>query len=298
MNNVIYKQVFTNTVAWIGVAVIGFIVASMVVALLPKSASAALDKAAAQSLLDEFVGNCSVGSPSGAGSRCLAIATTLTGELRCGSNTESGKALFRGNGRTITEILGGSVADCRAKIVDLPGQTSNEQTSARIEDAAQEACKQYDEQREQDSRGVSVYGACKEGYKAGYSGSKSRAEKCNEFTGKRRTACSEAYREGNNDSPGGNGNDPSTINSGISYDSLPQATANDNKLDVAANIAFGIAGSLAMLFVIIGGVRYIMSTGDSQKVSQAKNTILYALVGLIVTISAFAIVRFILTRVV
>ncbi len=62
------------------------------------------------------------------------------------------------------------------------------------------------------------------------------------------------------------------------------------------NIVFGIAGSLAVLFVVIGGMRYVISRGDPQATAQAKNTILYALIGLIVTIFAFSIVRFVISR--
>jgi hypothetical protein len=49
--------------------------------------------------------------------------------------------------------------------------------------------------------------------------------------------------------------------------------------------------------VIIGGFRYIVSNGDSNGVSGAKNTILYAIVGLVIVLFAQVIVRFVLTRV-
>ena len=56
------------------------------------------------------------------------------------------------------------------------------------------------------------------------------------------------------------------------------------------SFVFGIVGALAVLFITISGFRYIVSAGDPQKVAQAKEGIIYALVGLAVAISAEAIV--------
>lgn len=53
----------------------------------------------------------------------------------------------------------------------------------------------------------------------------------------------------------------------------------------------GVAGVVAAVYVVIGGIQYMTSTGDSGKIAKAKNTILYALIGLIVCALAFAIVN-------
>ena len=45
--------------------------------------------------------------------------------------------------------------------------------------------------------------------------------------------------------------------------------------------------------LIYGGLRYVISGGDSKKVTDAKNTILYAIIGLIISFLAYAIVRFV-----
>ncbi|MDL2328070.1 pilin [Ruminococcaceae bacterium OttesenSCG-928-A11] len=50
-------------------------------------------------------------------------------------------------------------------------------------------------------------------------------------------------------------------------------------------------GIIAVVFIIIGGVRYATSSGDSDKVKNAKNTILYAVIGLVVAILARVIVE-------
>ena len=52
-----------------------------------------------------------------------------------------------------------------------------------------------------------------------------------------------------------------------------------------------------MIVLIIGGIRYVISSGDSGQVQSAKNTILYAVVGLVVVIMAYAIVNFVVTNV-
>lgn len=47
--------------------------------------------------------------------------------------------------------------------------------------------------------------------------------------------------------------------------------------------------------LIIGGIRYVISGGDSKKVTDAKNTVLYAIIGLVIAFLAFAIVNFVIT---
>jgi hypothetical protein len=53
---------------------------------------------------------------------------------------------------------------------------------------------------------------------------------------------------------------------------------------------------VAVIMIIVGGLKYITSGGDSGNITSAKNTILYAIVGLIVVALAQIIVRFVLER--
>ena len=53
-----------------------------------------------------------------------------------------------------------------------------------------------------------------------------------------------------------------------------------------------IIGAAAVIMLIVGGIRYVVSSGDQNAVTGAKNTILYAIIGLVVAFLAFAIVRF------
>jgi hypothetical protein len=60
------------------------------------------------------------------------------------------------------------------------------------------------------------------------------------------------------------------------------------------NLLLFVAGALAVIMIIIGGVRYATSGGNASNVTAAKNTVLYAIVGLIIAFLAFAAVNFIL----
>ncbi len=62
------------------------------------------------------------------------------------------------------------------------------------------------------------------------------------------------------------------------------------------NIISLIVGIAAVVMIIIGGLRYVTSNGDSGQVGNAKNTILYAVVGLVVVALAQVIVRFVVAK--
>lgn len=54
-----------------------------------------------------------------------------------------------------------------------------------------------------------------------------------------------------------------------------------------------LVGAIAVLMIIIGAIRYVLSAGDQTALSSAKNTILYAIIGLIVAFTSYAIVHFV-----
>lgn len=68
----------------------------------------------------------------------------------------------------------------------------------------------------------------------------------------------------------------------------------NNVLAKIINIISIIVGVVAVIMIIFGGFRYITSGGTSEKVTNAKNTILYGLIGLIIVALAQVIVRFVL----
>ncbi len=58
-----------------------------------------------------------------------------------------------------------------------------------------------------------------------------------------------------------------------------------------------ILGLVCVVVMIIGGVNYMISSGDAGKVKKAKDTILYGLIGLVVCVLAFALVNFVLVNI-
>ena len=60
------------------------------------------------------------------------------------------------------------------------------------------------------------------------------------------------------------------------------------------NVILYIVGIIAVIMLIIGGIRYVVSGGDAKKVTDAKNTVLYAIIGLVICFLAFAIVNFVI----
>ncbi len=62
-----------------------------------------------------------------------------------------------------------------------------------------------------------------------------------------------------------------------------------------SNVMLFIVGAISVIMIVIGGLRYVISGGNSGNVTTAKNTILYAVVGLIISIMAYAIVNFVIT---
>lgn len=56
-------------------------------------------------------------------------------------------------------------------------------------------------------------------------------------------------------------------------------------------------GIISVVMLIYGGLRYIISGGDSKKVTDAKNTIMYAIIGLIIAILSYAIVNFVISAI-
>lgn len=69
------------------------------------------------------------------------------------------------------------------------------------------------------------------------------------------------------------------------------------KIANALNVVYLWVGIITVIVVIIGGIYYTISLGDPSKVAKAKNTILYAVIGLVITLLAFAITNFVLNAV-
>lgn len=80
-------------------------------------------------------------------------------------------------------------------------------------------------------------------------------------------------------------------------DNIPNASGDGSDvLAGAINLVFYVTGVVAVVVIIIAGIMYIISTGDQNKIEQAKNMLKYAVAGLVVVILAFTIVQFVLGR--
>ena len=77
---------------------------------------------------------------------------------------------------------------------------------------------------------------------------------------------------------------------------LPRIQANDATWGNIIGGVFVFTGAWAVLFLVIGAVRYSASAGDQGLITKAKDTILYAIIGLIVSMLAFTGVQFVLGR--
>ena len=69
-----------------------------------------------------------------------------------------------------------------------------------------------------------------------------------------------------------------------------------NSIITIINSIIGVLSIVAVIFIIYGGVQYMTSAGDASKAKKAKDTILYACIGLIVCALAFAIVNFAINK--
>lgn len=78
----------------------------------------------------------------------------------------------------------------------------------------------------------------------------------------------------------------------VDIKTLPNVNADQDRISAALTVAFSITGAIALLIITLAGFKYITTQGNPQEVAKAKNAIIYALVGLAVSILAVAIVQF------
>ncbi len=72
-------------------------------------------------------------------------------------------------------------------------------------------------------------------------------------------------------------------------------TINDT-VSTLVNVLLFAIGIVSVIMIIVGGLRYVTSNGDASKVTAAKNTVLYSVIGLVVALLAFAIVNFVVAQ--
>lgn len=81
-------------------------------------------------------------------------------------------------------------------------------------------------------------------------------------------------------------------------DNTPETLAGEDDNSVfklVTNVLLFIIGAVSVIMLVIGGIRYTISGGDQNQVTAAKNTILYAIIGIVVALLAYAAVNFVIT---
>lgn len=63
------------------------------------------------------------------------------------------------------------------------------------------------------------------------------------------------------------------------------------------NILLFVLGAIAVIMIVLGGIKFTTSNGNAEQIKSAKNTILYSVIGLVVAILAYAIVNFVVQQI-
>jgi len=93
----------------------------------------------------------------------------------------------------------------------------------------------------------------------------------------------------------------SSVQNGINSakgDGVPDQLFGDGSIfTTIVNVMLFIIGAICVIMLIFGGIRYTTSAGNSANVTAAKNTIMYAIIGLIIAFLAFAVVNWVLVAI-
>jgi type IV secretory pathway VirB2 component (pilin) len=80
---------------------------------------------------------------------------------------------------------------------------------------------------------------------------------------------------------------------------MPLFLGNTTLEQIIGNVVkalLGIAGTLSLVMIILGGLKWMTSQGEVEKIKKAKGTITWAIIGLLVAFSSFTLVDFILSK--
>ena len=76
----------------------------------------------------------------------------------------------------------------------------------------------------------------------------------------------------------------------------PKIAATSSEAAMVVRLIFGVIGAIAIIYIMYGAFRFVRSQGEPKEISQAKQTILYAIIGLVIAVSAEVIVSFAIGR--
>jgi hypothetical protein len=81
------------------------------------------------------------------------------------------------------------------------------------------------------------------------------------------------------------------------YQGNGQRSTLSGSIRTVINVMLWIVGVASLIMLVFGGIRYATSAGNDKQVKGAKDTIMYAVIGLVVAIFGFAIVNFVVNNV-
>lgn len=87
---------------------------------------------------------------------------------------------------------------------------------------------------------------------------------------------------------------------GVTNNTVCNATTTDTSVSKiiknVVNVLLYLLGAAAVIVIVIAGIMYVSSGGETTSVTKAKNMLLYAVVGLVIALLAYAIVNFVIAR--
>jgi hypothetical protein len=87
------------------------------------------------------------------------------------------------------------------------------------------------------------------------------------------------------------------IGSGEGQANIPTGSATESTVQTALQTVFGIFAAIALLMVVISAFRMVLSKGNSESFGKARDSVIYSVVGLVISLSAFVIVAFVVERI-
>lgn len=77
----------------------------------------------------------------------------------------------------------------------------------------------------------------------------------------------------------------------LKVDTIPKVDIDNQQVVNAFNAVLMVAGIVAVVFIIISAIQYIISIGDAAKIKKAKDGIMYSVVGLVIVGISFMVVQ-------
>ena len=88
--------------------------------------------------------------------------------------------------------------------------------------------------------------------------------------------------------------------SGITIDNsqiaVPKTTLTDSTIRTGLELVFGLAGGVALVVAVVSGLRFTLTQGDPAAVNRARNSLIFAIVGVVICLTAYSIVAFVLGK--